>query len=577
MEIYRGVVPIRFGADALGGAVNLVSNEDTRGTHAVGSAQLGSFGTYRLTLAARHTHAPTGLFASFNTFLDHADNDYKVNVEVPDEKGRLSPARVHRFHDAYDAYGGNAEMGVANRSWAKRLALRVYGTRQDKELQNNLIMSMPYGEARFWEATRGATLRYEQPHVVGTPFGVTAVAAFSRRTTDFKDLSPFVYDWFGRRIRERRRLGELGEASDDRLWQHTVLARVQLSYVLHPQHVLRLSLAPTLVDRTGRDALITMGRDPLSAQRDYFALTNGFEYQVNAFGQRLESIAFVKNYVYDVQSEEALSGGVFRRLNQDFHTLGYGEQLRYRFAPWLWAKLSYERATRLPRADEVFGDGVLILPNLRLIPERSHNGNLGLTLGLQQTRAGAFRSDVNAFLRHAENLIILLGNDMVFNHQNVFTARSQGLETSAGWTSPGDFFSLDGNVTWQSLRNASSKGAFKDYRGDRIPNRPYLFGNLSARARKANVSSQRDELSLAYHLRYVNGFFRGWENVGLREFKQTVPSQTTHTLALTYIARGALTQTWTAEIQNLTDAKVFDNFGVQRPGRAFFMKLTAEY
>ena len=32
----------------------------------------------------------------------------------------------------------------------------------------------------------------------------------------------------------------------------------------------------------------------------------------------------------------------------------------------------------------------------------------------------------------------------------------------------------------------------------------------------------------------------------------------------------------TLEVDNLTDAKVFDNFGVQRPGRAFYLKITGE-
>jgi outer membrane receptor protein involved in Fe transport len=30
------------------------------------------------------------------------------------------------------------------------------------------------------------------------------------------------------------------------------------------------------------------------------------------------------------------------------------------------------------------------------------------------------------------------------------------------------------------------------------------------------------------------------------------------------------------EISNLTDAQVFDTFGVQRPGRAYYAKLIAE-
>jgi hypothetical protein len=34
--------------------------------------------------------------------------------------------------------------------------------------------------------------------------------------------------------------------------------------------------------------------------------------------------------------------------------------------------------------------------------------------------------------------------------------------------------------------------------------------------------------------------------------------------------------TSTFEVQNVTDARVYDLFGVQRPGRAFFIKLTGE-
>src|SRR5690606_18849372 len=45
VEVYRGVVPIRFGADALGGAVNLVTDDDVTGTHGAASYQFGSFGT----------------------------------------------------------------------------------------------------------------------------------------------------------------------------------------------------------------------------------------------------------------------------------------------------------------------------------------------------------------------------------------------------------------------------------------------------------------------------------------------------------------------------------------------------
>jgi vitamin B12 transporter len=577
VEVYKGVVPVRFGADALGGAVNLVSLEAPRGTRMWASGELGSFGTYRVALSGRAPHQPTGLYLALDGFLDHADNDYPVDVEVPDERGRLSPARVYRYHDAYDAYGGGLEVGLTNRPWASKLSLRLFGNRYDKELQNNVVMSVPYGEAEYWEAARGATLRHELSRVADSDFSTSVVLAVGRQVVDWEDLARHVYDWFGRRIRERVRAGELGEPADERVWQHTAIARLALSWSPVPEHTVTVASAPTLAERTGRDYLITMGRDPLSAERRYLALIDGIEYRADLLDRRLEVITFGKSYLFATRSEEPLPGNIFRQRHQDSHNLGAGASLRLRLVRPLWLKASYERATRLPSPYEIFGDGVLILANLGLLPEQSHNANLSLTLDWGRTRAGDFRAELNGFFRQADNLIVLLGNDMVFSYQNVYTARSQGLEAGAGWTSPGSYLSVDGNLTWQSLRNHSDEGTFRDFKGDRIPNRPWLFANLSARLQKPGVSGSNDALSLAYHLRYVNSFYRGWESLGLREFKQVVPDQTTHTLALTYLARGRLTQSWTAEIQNLTDARTFDYFGVQRPGRAFFAKVTAEF
>jgi hypothetical protein len=31
-----------------------------------------------------------------------------------------------------------------------------------------------------------------------------------------------------------------------------------------------------------------------------------------------------------------------------------------------------------------------------------------------------------------------------------------------------------------------------------------------------------------------------------------------------------------SEVDNLTDAKVFDNYGTQRPGRAFYFKIVGD-
>jgi len=57
-----------------------------------------------------------------------------------------------------------------------------------------------------------------------------------------------------------------------------------------------------------------------------------------------------------------------------------------------------------------------------------------------------------------------------------------------------------------------------------------------------------------------------------------VPAQVSHSVALTYGTDVfELPITLSAEFQNLTDEKLHDFYGVQRPGRAFNAKLVVEF
>lgn len=578
VEIYSGVVPVRLGADALGGAVNLVSDEALRGTRLSASYEVGSFDTHRLTVSGRHLHAPTGLFVRASGFFDSSRNDYPVDVEVPDERGRLSPARVHRFHDAYRAAGASAEIGLVDRPWARRLLLRGFLVDHDKQVQNNIVMTVPYGGVTHGQTAAGASLRYEQP--LGRGVSLAAALGYSFARTTFLDVATCVYDWFGRCARERARPGETGPRPYDQVYRdHSAFGRVHLTWRIHPAHALRLSIAPTYLTRTGdeRRQADPDARDPLTAQRDLLTLVSGLEHELDLLDDRLENILFLKEYVQLLASEDPRPGGVFARRDRDTHRFGLGDGVRLRLTPWLAAKASYEWATRLPGPDEVFGDGAFVVANLELEPETSHNFNVGLTVDARDTRAGSWRAAASGFLRDTDRLIVLLGNDRVQSYQNVFGARSLGVEGGLGWTSPGEHIVLDANATYVDLRNTSADGTFGAFEGDRVPNRPYLFANASARLQLQGVLAPRDEVGLTWTTRYVHEYLRGWESVGLAEYKQRIPAQVVHGVGLAYLVRGQRASlSTTLEVQNLTDERVFDFFGVQRPGRSFFVKTAAE-
>lgn len=580
VEVYRGVVPVRFGADALGGAVNLVSSDGDEPNGASVSLQAGSFGTYRGSLSGHYTLGDSGLFLKGHAFGDLARNNYKVDVEVADDSGRLRPASLPRFHDGFAAGGFGLEVGVVEKPFAERLSLRVFGTRARKELQNNVVMTVPYGEARSAEESYGALATWAHKGLLSGKLRLEAVGGYSRRDTDFRDLATFVYDWYGNRGVERRQPGELGNQPVDQVVeQESVLARLHAAYEFSSAQTLRFSFAPTFVARGGEDRLTrgTGQRDPLSAQRDLFTGVGGLEHELVLGDGTLKNVLFIKGYLMRSSSEEVLPGNIFRRQDQATEHLGFGESLRLFLPQGVLAKASYEYATRLPSPDELFGDGVLVLSNLGLKPEVSHNLNLEFSLADLRTGVGSFRGSVGGFARLADELIVPLGDATNVSYQNVFSARSLGVEASAGWSVPGEWLSLDANGTWQDFRNAGGAGAYAEFEGDRIPNRPWLFANVTARVQRQSLLHAGDTASFNVTSRYVHGFYRGWESQGLREYKQEIDAQLTHSLGLSYTRPGPVTLGGTLEVLNVTDEKTYDFFGVQRPGRALSFKLTADF
>lgn len=573
VDVYRGVVPISLGADALGGAIDLVTDPSwvDRGSIAY---QVGSFGTHRVALGGRVREDATGLALGMSLFADRARNDYLVDVTVADDLGREVPARVRRFHDAYTAGGAILEGGLIQRGPIERAIVRVYQTAYDKELQNNIIMSVPYGEASYAGDSRGlsgdlvfATGRWRGRLLLGV----------TRSSVDFRDVSAWAYDWYGRKVQELQRAETGATRTDQRLFQRGLFARALLDRQLGERQHLRIAIAPTSTHRTGEDFLDLNpdGRDPANAERSAFQLVSGIEHELTARRGRLENTAFAKHYYRRTDAEQLRPGFTFQRVETTAHRFGLGDSARLRLSEHALAKASYEWATRMPSDDEMFGDGVLVAENLALVPEVSHNANLELQLA-RESALGAWTGEVSGFARRAAQMIALIPRQRDTMYQNVSWVRVLGVEGMAGWTAPRGWATVQANGTLQDLRNTATEGEFREQHGDRIPARPWLFGSLEATVRRRDLVRANDELALFASSRYVHKFFRGWESQGKRDQKQAVPSQLVHGIGVTYAARGTTAVVTTLELQNITNEAVYDSFGAQRPGRAIYLKLSGE-
>lgn len=149
IEVYRGVVPVGFGSDALGGVINIVTKKSRRSWHADASYSFGSFGTHRSSVNAGQS-LDNGLVWELYAFQNYSNNNYKVDAPVEDfATGRIDRNKlvnVERFHDTYHNESAVAKVGVRGKGWADRLLFGVNYSRMYKEIQTGVRQEIVYGD-----------------------------------------------------------------------------------------------------------------------------------------------------------------------------------------------------------------------------------------------------------------------------------------------------------------------------------------------------------------------------------------------------------------------------------------------
>ena len=160
VEVYKGVLPVNLGADALGGAVNIVSRKDANYLDATYS--FGSFNTHKVTLNGAYTDLKTGFTVRANAFYNYSDNDYKVFVPVIDltTNKKVDERWVKRFNDAYRSGGLRLETGITNKPFADYLLAGVIFSKNDKDVQTGATMDAVYGGVKMKSESLIPSVRY---------------------------------------------------------------------------------------------------------------------------------------------------------------------------------------------------------------------------------------------------------------------------------------------------------------------------------------------------------------------------------------------------------------------------------
>ncbi|MBL4796614.1 MAG: TonB-dependent receptor plug domain-containing protein [Oleispira sp.] len=577
-DIYHGVVPIELGADALGGAVNFITDNGQEGTGGSISHMIGDFNTTRSTLSLNYA-GDSGFFSRLNGFYDYSDNNYEVDVTLPNELGKKEPYKAERFHDAYEGQGANVDFGYTEQSWADLFQVSLYTSEYYKEIQHNVTMSKPYGEATIERKTYGLNLRYKKQ--LTDELSLSATAGASEMKSHFFDIGDYSYLWNGEQvITPAPHPGEIGDACDCTYLRNSEYAIVHLGWKLAEDHSLDFSTSPTWHRQSSKNDYLTDDQiDPVDADRNMFSLVSGVNYTFDFFDDKLQNKLFVKHYSQDRESVQ-LNGTtrLEENIDSNIDRMGWGNVVRYKFYQWLIAKASYEQATRLPSFDEVFGDSESVIANIELNEEYSNNYNLSLEINELTNDYGSWKGGASYFIRDVEDAIILMTVNDLSQYQNVSSVDSRGFQVSGSWNSAEDFLTIKANYTNFDLINTADEGLFAQFKNQQIPNSPHTFFNTMVGLKWMSVFAGYDELRLNWNYRFVDRYELLWEDYGLSQFNPYVPAQESHSLATIYTKDiYSSTVSVAAEVQNITDEKLYDHYGVQRPGRAFNLKTVIEF
>ena len=590
IEVYKGVVPVGLGSDALGGAINIVTDKSRRGWYLDASYSYGSFNTHKSYVNFGQTF-DSGFMYEINAFQNYSDNNYKVDTNVEeffdDGTSAIDTRTVHRvrrFNDTYHNEAVTGKIGFVDRKWADRMVLSFTYSHMYKEIQTGVVQSVVFGRKHRKGSSLMPSLEYSKRNFLTRGLDVTITANYNDNITYNVDTAAYKYNWFGQKQYLNGRLGEQSyqntrSANDN--WNATFTAR----YRIGRAHMFTLSHVFNSIDRANSQSAGIAQREIDAFDKKTRKNITGLSYQLMP-SDRWNFSVFGKYYNQYNAGPVSETGTEtdYVMLSNSTGTLGFGAAGTVFFLKGAQAKLSYERACRLPTNEELFGDEDLELGSIGLRPEKSDNFNFNLSYS-RAFGVHALYAEGGLVYRNTTDYIqrrigTYSGNKSYASYENHGKVETKGYNVSlrytyAGWVSVGGTFTrMDVRDNVKTL-NEGSVQVNLTYR-DRIPNQPYQFASSDVTFYWRNLFAKGNVLSVAYDNYYQHSFPLYSESLGSKESKIVVPMQFSHNVSITYSLKQGRYNV-SLECRNLTDEKLYDNFSLQKAGRAFYGKVRVRF
>ena len=578
IEVYKGVVPVGFGTDAIGGVINIVTNKKRRRWFLDASYSYGSFNTHKSNVNFGQTFK-NGFTYEINAFQNYSDNDYHIEAPVEDfETGRIDrdkKVRVKRFNDTYHNEAVVGKVGVVDKKWADRLMLGFTYSNMYQDIQTGVRQDIVYGQKHRKGHSLMPSLEYYKRNLLAKGLDVALTVNYNKNLTTNVDTASYKYNWYG----DRKLLNSPGEQSyqhsraDNNNWNGTFTANYRLGkmHMLTFNHVLNTfsrSNTSLLAKEEQSDAIAKETRKNISGVS--YRLMPSETWNLSVFGK------YYNQFVAGPVATDANQND-YVRTTRSVNSIGYGAAGTYFILPGLQAKLSYEKAYRT--IEEMFGNEDLEMGDIGIRPENSDNVNLNLsynrTFGRHSVyvEGGLVYRNTKDYIQR--NITDLSGGKSAATYINYGKVLTKGYNISARYGF-GKWVSVGGNFTQMDVRDnmkTSISGSAENiaYK-ERMPNLPYIFADSDVTFYWRDLGRKGNALTVSYDNQYLHSFTYYSSKIGSNKGDYVVPSQFSHNLSLSYSLRDGR-YNLSFECRNFTDEQLYDNFSLQKAGRAFYGKV----
>ena len=561
IEIYKGVVPARFGGSSLGGAINIVIREYPD-KYADLSYGYESFNTHKAQGVFKRNLKARGLVFGIGGGYTTSDNNY--TFDSPYREG----LRITRNHDKYRKYiiGGSFK---AKKWWFDEVEFEPVVVKTYKEIQG---IEYDIREAHSESLMAGLANKLTKDNFLTEGLNFDMFNGVVLTKMNFIDKATRRYEWDGSSYPTPSRYGgEVGynfpsDSDDQKL---SFINKTNLEYIINERHSFNFNSVFSIAKGTPKDELktLSLGKQVNFDSRMH-SWVSGVTYDLRSLDDIFLNSLTVRYYQYTMHTQMAplfVPGKYDVDLQKN--NWGVNNAMRYRFLPSLMGKLSAGYEVRIPSESELLGDGISVVPSADLLPERNASANIGLLFDLTGKHPTNAQIEMNFFYMYLQDMIRYTAGLIGAQYQNFGEMRTLGVEFEAKADVLPSLYAYV-NTTYQDLRDtrdyepASTVPNPTKYK--RMPNIPYLMANAGMEFHRENLfGGSGQNTRLFADVAFVEEYFYDFELTQLQ--KRRIPRSTTIDIGFEHsFLNNKLFIS--GKLRNVTNEKTLSEFNRPLPG-----------